>query len=97
MNCDCKKRIEAKLLERLISEHPEGQNHSATLDGYGFVITDDNKMALQGCTPITLQAMVPKKDGGLKAKKFNQSMVWTFCPFCGVAADAARAAEKGGA
>jgi hypothetical protein len=87
MNCDCKKSIEARLLDRLKTEHPEGQNHSATLDGYGFGITEDNKMVLQGCTPISLQLMVPKKDSGLKPKKINQSMVWTFCPFCGAKAN----------
>lgn len=78
MNCDCKKRIKAKLLERLKTDHPDGQNHFATLDGYGFGITYDNKMVLQGGTPITLLSMTPKKSGGIK------TMVWTFCPFCGV-------------
>ena len=86
MNCVCKKDIEARLLERLKADHQDGQDHSASLGGYGFAITDDNKMALVGGTPITLQAMTPKKAGGMKLTKINQTMVWTFCPFCGVKA-----------
>lgn len=84
MNCGCKKDIEARLLERLKTDHPDGTAHHAMLDGYGFAITEDNKMKQVGGTPITLTAMVPKKAGGMKAFRANQTMVWSYCPFCGV-------------
>lgn len=90
MNCTCKKDIETRLLNKLKADRPDGEGHHAHLDGYGFALTDDNKMLQVGGTPITLTVMTPKKAGGMKLVRINQTMVWTFCPFCGAQA-------KGGA
>jgi hypothetical protein len=86
MNCDCKKRIEARLLERFRAEHPNGQDHSASLDGYGFALTDDNKMVMRGGSPIVLHTSLPTKTISMKPKKIRETMLWTFCPFCGTKA-----------
>ena len=73
-------------MDKLKAERPDDQGHHAQLEGYGFALTDDNKMLLVGGTPITLQSMTPRKAGGMKSFRINQTMVWTFCPFCGTKA-----------
>lgn len=88
MKCGCKKDIEAKLLERFKAERPEGEGHSASMDGaYGLGMTNDNKVVQQGVAPVILEVMLPKKSGGMAPKTIKMSMIWTFCPFCGTKAN----------
>lgn len=88
--CDCKKDIEAKLLERFIKQTPEAKDHGATLAGYTLVLTEE-KIIQKGCMPIELIALYPPKKGGYKGKRTSSNMIYTFCPFCG------EKYEKGGA
>lgn len=83
MSCDCKKNLEAKLLERFKEQQSAATNHEATLQGYGLVV-DDNKMVSRGYMPVQLSASYPVKKGGSRVKKSEMSMFFSFCPFCGV-------------
>lgn len=81
--CNCKKDIEAKLLARFKESAPEASDHGLESKGYAFVITDD-VFEQKGCMEIKATANYPMKKGGHKLKSISQSMIFTFCPFCGV-------------
>jgi len=82
-NCECKKELEAKLLARFKEHSPEATDHGVSLQGYALVIEDDT-LRQKGCMTATASAVYPLKKGGTKLKKITQSMLFTFCPFCGV-------------
>lgn len=81
--CKCKKDIEEKLLEQFKKKSPEAVDHGVALQGYALVITDDT-LEQKGCMDIKATANFPLKKGGFKLKSISQSMIFTFCPFCGV-------------
>jgi hypothetical protein len=81
--CNCKKDIEAKLLARFKESTPDASDHGLELKGYALVITDD-AVEQKGYMIIKATANYPLKKGGYKLKSAEQSMVFTFCPFCGV-------------
>ena len=86
MNCNCKKDLEAKLLERFKTSSPEAQDHSTEIKGYGFVMADGG-MKVKGFMEVEQRAAFPvKKTGVCKQKKVQMSMFFSFCPFCGVKA-----------
>jgi hypothetical protein len=87
MTCTCKKDLEAKLLEVFQNKEPSAANHEAKLQGYTFVFTDDNRMKLQGCMQANLKACYTAKNGNQRDKTTKTSMLFTYCPFCGVAYD----------
>lgn len=82
MTCNCKSDIEAKLLEALKNMVP-GRNHEAVLQGYGInlsgpVATVRPFMMAHGYVEPE------RKAGGYSARRtIKQTVVFTFCPFCG--------------
>lgn len=81
--CNCKTEIEAQLLERFKSKHPDASGHTATLDGYGFVIAG-SAMTLRPYMPIKFGAGHANKKTGLERWKNEKgTMSFRFCPFCG--------------
>lgn len=82
--CECKSQIESQLVARLKANYPAASAHSATLEGYGFAIVDGT-MTLQPFMPVKYGAgFENKKTGRERWKTMKGSMVFTFCPFCGV-------------
>ena len=82
-DCTCREDIEAKLLDRFKTNVPDATDHSVSLDGYGLVIVE-NTMLSKPYMPIRVSAMHPVKKGGARLKKSQQSMFFSYCPFCGV-------------
>lgn len=85
MKCTCKADIEARLVERFKADYPEAQNVKLTIESYGLGLRE-NTMVVQGAAPIKYSALVPRKAGGTKQISRKASLVWSFCPFCGVPA-----------
>lgn len=82
MTCECKKDLEAKLLDRFKENSPEASKHEVNLQGYTLILGD--KLEQKGFMPIEATALFPLKKGGSKEKKLKQNMVFKFCPFCGI-------------
>lgn len=80
--CDCKKQIEAKLLEHFKANTPEAADHEIELEGYGLSLVD-NKMTLRPFAPYKARALFPLKKGGAKRKVSTGFMGFSFCPYCG--------------
>lgn len=85
MTCTCKTTVEAKLLERFKEQSPEASGHAVDLSGYALILDDEMAMSQKGCMPIVTRASFPLKKGGAKEKKQTFNMIFTYCPFCGVA------------
>ena len=85
MTCECKTGVEAKLLERFKEQSPEATGHAVELNGYALLFTPDHNIVQKGCMTMTTRASFPLKKGGVKEKKETGNMVFTYCPFCGVA------------
>lgn len=83
MTCNCKTDLEAKLTERFKEATPDARDHKVTLQGYGFGIRD-NTMVMQPYMNYEGFSYVPLKKGGEKPKKVTGSMIFSYCPFCGV-------------
>jgi hypothetical protein len=83
--CDCKRNIEARLLVRAKEMHPEALGHEVKLTGYAFIF--GKTVELKGAMPFEFRAEFPMKKGGLKCKVEKTSMMFTYCPFCGVKYD----------
>jgi hypothetical protein len=83
MNCECKKRMEDLIRDRMQDDLPEGaRDLSVHLQGYGLVI-DGGKASTRQCMPAQFAYMAPKKGGGEKLVKGTTNMVATYCMFCG--------------
>lgn len=83
-DCNCKAELEAKLTERFKASKPEATGHSVTLEGYGFAIVG-NTMVMRPVMPYKAHAAFPNKKGGAdREKTMKGTMVFSFCPFCGV-------------
>lgn len=90
MKCDCRNRIEEKLLERFKSQTPAGvEGHRVELQGFVLGIIGNEAVSMPSM-PIKLTADYPLKKGGMKRKSETSSMIFSYCPFCGVKI------EKGG-
>lgn len=83
--CDCKSSVEAKLLTRAKEIHPEAMGHEVKLMGYAFIF--GKSVELKGFMPFEFRAEFPLKKGGLKRRVEKTSMMFTYCPFCGVKYD----------
>jgi hypothetical protein len=94
MTCDCRKDIEARLTERFKEGAPGASGHSVELQGYGFAIVG-NVLMVKPYMRYTAEAEFPLKKGGTKWKKQTGTMVFSFCPFCGVEIDKQEAAPQG--
>lgn len=87
--CDCKSRIEKRLLDNFKERFPEASDHTAKLQGYAFIMNGvTSELTLKGCMQLEKTAKFPIKKGGVKQKTVKVSMMFTFCPFCGVKYDA---------
>lgn len=82
MACDCRKELEAKLLERFKTQTPGAKSHEAQLKGYSIALFGD-AWSLVGVMPIELIAEHPLKKGGFRVKRETSNMIFTYCPFCG--------------
>jgi len=80
--CDCKKEMEAKLLETVQAQRPEAQQLKVELDGYGFMLTG-NELSHRPVMPIKIEYMHILKNGNVKKKKETISFALKHCPFCG--------------
>ena len=85
MKCTCKIDIETKLVERFKIAAPEAEGHQVELQGYGFGFVD-NTMVVQPFAEYKATAAYPLKKGGTKTKTVSGSMIFRYCPYCGVAA-----------
>jgi hypothetical protein len=84
MTCNCKSEIEAKFLEKVKADLPESSNHNLEMKSYSFLL-DGNTMTLRGYMPVEIQhAVKNKKTGVERVKKEKTSVLFTYCPFCGV-------------
>lgn len=84
MACNCKNELEAKMVEVLKVEHPEAENHQASLDsGYAFTISE-NSMRMVGKFQFENAITVTTKNGVKRTQKPKCGMFFTYCPFCGV-------------
>jgi hypothetical protein len=87
--CDCKSRIEERLVANFKERSPEATDHSAKLQGYAFIMNGvTSELTLKGCMQLEKIAKFPMKKGGIKRKVTKVSMMFAFCPFCGVRYDA---------
>lgn len=84
--CNCKKEIEAKLLERFKRNAPEARQHGVELEGYSFVIVE-NSLKERPCMQFKTSALFPLKNGSEKLKNSRANMFFSFCPFCGTKID----------
>ena len=81
--CDCKKDIEAKLLERFKLTAADASEHGVELQGYALVI-EDSGLSSKPVMPYKMSATYPIKKGGTKLKSVTGNMILNYCPFCGV-------------
>jgi len=81
--CDCRKDLETRLLEQFKSVAPEATGHEVSLKGYAFFFSSD--VSIKGVMAAEKVAEFPLKNGGFKRKIEKFSMVFSYCPFCGVA------------
>lgn len=81
--CNCKETIESKLKDKFVEKHPEASEHEAQLTGYAILFGET--LTTKGCMGAELKAKFQLKKGGIKQKTIKHSMIFTFCPFCGVA------------
>lgn len=80
--CDCKKDIEARLLERFKEASPDAKEHIVNMAGYALII-GENSLTQKGCMQIEMTAAHPLKKGGYKSKTERSNMIFSYCPFCG--------------
>lgn len=83
--CDCRPRIEGKLLDKFRTQFPDATEHRIKLTGYALIF--GKELTEKGCMPIEQTAKFPLKKGGAKEKVQKISMMFTFCPFCGTKYD----------
>jgi len=80
--CDCREKIEARLLQAFKEEHPEATDHKVKLEGYAFIF--GAQVTVKACMPIKRTATFPvKKGGGTREKAEKVSLMFNCCPFCG--------------
>ena len=80
--CNCRKDIEAKLLERFKLSAPDASDHGVELQGYALVIETAGLFS-KPVMPYKTSAIYPLKKGGTKLKSVTGNMILNYCPFCG--------------
>lgn len=81
--CNCRKDIEARLLERFKLSAPDASDHGVELQGYALVI-ETAEVFSKPVMPYKTSATYPLKKGGTKLKSGTGNMILNYCPFCGV-------------
>lgn len=84
--CECRADIEKRLLTRFQEMAPDAKDHSASLDGYSLTIVKNVWTSLPSM-PIKMTAQHPLKKGGFKRKTETSTIMFNYCPFCGVKLD----------
>ena len=79
--CDCRTRIDEKLLNKFRKDSPEATDHRAKLTGYALIFGET--VTEKGCMAIDYSAKFPLKKGGVKERSQKMNMMFTYCPFCG--------------
>jgi len=79
--CDCRKKLEIKLNDRLIDQKPESKNHQSKLTGYTLILGDE--LQEKGFMEAIFTSEDPLKKGGFRVKKIKQNILFSYCPFCG--------------
>lgn len=83
--CECRKDIESRLTERFVGQAPQATEHKVTLQGYAYIL--GATVSERPYMEYKATAVHPLKKGGTKAKSETGSMLFNFCPFCGVKLD----------
>jgi|LULJ01.1.fsa_nt_gb hypothetical protein len=87
MTCNCKTEIEAKVVERLKEEYPEGRDHTATMDNnYAFLFSmndEMNSVLHVGYIAFKNTVTTTTKKGVERTAKPQLNIHFTYCPFCG--------------
>lgn len=84
MTCDCRATFTEKFLERAKELYPDSKDHSVELKNYAFVFSEGG-MDLRGSIPVELTHTVTnKKTGVTRSKKEKTSLLFSYCPICGV-------------
>lgn len=86
--CDCRKRIEANLLESMQRQYPEGKDISVSLDGYAFMFGGPEGVKMKNFMPVAVEYKAPPPKKGVietvwKQKKQTLRMMGSYCMFCG--------------
>lgn len=85
--CNCRSDIEARLVEKVSQQMPEGsRNLSVSLGGgYAFLLGGSG-IAMRNVMPIDIEYEEPlkKRPGEFKRKRPKLSMHGNYCMFCGV-------------
>ncbi|MEB0078050.1 hypothetical protein QN386_22405 [Pseudomonas sp. CCI3.2] len=90
--CDCKSKNEARLIEALPDQLPDGATSiNAKLTGYALMFGDGNA-AYRQVMPIDITFKLATKAGVIKDKKQSMSLTANYCMFCGEKYDKAEAA-----
>lgn len=84
--CNCRSEIEKKLLDRLKQQQPEAQDHLVEIKGYALLFGDT--LESKPYLPIEGSYKLTNKNGELKLKKLKDSMIASYCPFCGISLNA---------
>lgn len=85
MACECKSKLQERFLGRVKEQLPDSKNHKVDLNGYAYVFNDNGGMDLVSTTTVEIEHTVTVKKTGLdRVKKEKQSLIHTFCPYCGV-------------
>lgn len=79
--CECKKEIEAKLKERVLDKVPDAIDLELNIDGYMFLL--GASIDIKPSMKVIGQYKQKTKSGELRAKKIKESLIASFCPFCG--------------
>lgn len=93
--CDCKTKLEQRLLVAFKEKHPTAVAHTATLDGYGMALIE-NTVTLLPFMQIKFGAGHQTKAGFEKWKTEKGTMRFSFCPFCGVSLQTTQVAVTAG-
>ncbi len=83
--CNCRNDLQDRLLKSVKEQLPaDATNIKITLTGYGFFM-EGNTLVTKPVMPaeVTYQQPLKKEPSRLKDKKMKQSLIASFCPFCG--------------
>lgn len=87
MTCNCKETMTAQLLETVKRNLPDSKNHIVSLEGgYSTVINKETfNLSSRGSMTIEIRhTTTNKKTGNTLDKKIKETLLFTYCPFCGV-------------
>lgn len=81
--CECRQKNEARLLEAIPTQLPEGATDiGARLQGYALMM-GDGVMTSRQVMPFEVTYKLPTKAGVIKDKKQSMSLTANYCMFCG--------------